>query len=290
MKRYSESEIASLSVKELYAERRECAKNKNLNGLYDIVKYQFQHGSIATNECHMPEFAFLSGRTGNVEEFLLIFKKFQWSLFGMPQKYITITQNLLSIGMKYPHLSNREVDYLESLSSSPETFEITEDILCDKELLPRMISCITKASLNVKNENFSDMFLDQIANCFEKNEELEDSGDPMFVYDRTHNAIIRKRYEDIGLGEFCISCNIHTNKYFPMIENKFGKDFADFCVQATCGSMDPESFKTAEYFVLSFSSIIGSAEDYYHDKTKELLIRREAALLWLEEVNEIKYK
>lgn len=290
MKRYTESEIAAFSVKELFAERRKCASERNLFGLYDLAKYLFEHGSIATNEYHMPEFAFLSGRTGNVEEFLATFQKYRWTLFGMPSKYITITQNMLTLGMKYPNLNYQELDYIEQLASSPDTFEIMEDILCDRDLLPRDINVLTKASLNVKNDSFSDSFLDKVANCFEINEELLNSSGLLYVYDRTHNTIVKKRYEDVGLGEFCINCSLHTNEYFPRIEKKFGKDFADFCVNATCGSHDPKSFRTLKFYVLGFSSIVGSAEDYYHDSSKVQLVKREAALMWLEEVNAIEYK
>ena len=138
-KRYTEDEIKKMSVRERHAECSKCSKAKNLGGLIDFYTYFLYHGGQATNEYVIPGLAYLYGRAKDVEKLNKILTKYSFCLWELSQRSKEVTQSLLEIGLSYPYISNKQIDYLESLYNDPKYCEMMDDILYDKEKMPRKI-------------------------------------------------------------------------------------------------------------------------------------------------------
>ena len=80
---------------------------------------------------------------------------------------------MLQIGMKYPDLDDEELDYLEGLYNQTKYCALIDELLFDKEKLPRSITGITRNDLSKRNEDFPDSLKDNLFNAFEKNSEVQ---------------------------------------------------------------------------------------------------------------------
>lgn len=280
-----DEELSKMKVTERFELRRKCAENRDIKSLLKIVKYHFIHGSAATNETNFPEMCYYYGRLHRVEELKELLSDKEFYLFMLPDSCKELAQNLLNIGLKFPHLNEQEISYLEQKYCDSKTFELFDIIMFDSDKLSRPLRKFDKNSLNVKNSDFSKEFLLKIFDYFTENEELDDGYSKMYVYSRIKNEIIRKKYEDVGLGEYCIVQPIHSNEFYNLLKEKYGEDCADYCIEELSFGDDLESFKTSDFYLLNAENIEEVANDYFPNSSTVEDLKVEVARLWLEKIN-----
>jgi hypothetical protein len=279
------SELEKLSFEELDKLSQKCADNRDLESLLTIAKWRFIKGSKATNESNLPEMFYYFGRLHRGEELRSFLKEKSFYLFMLSASCKVLGENLFNIGLRFPHLSEEEVSYLEQNYCDPKTFELFEIIMFDKELLPRRIEKFDKELLKRKNTEFSDQFLMSLFECFSKNEELDNGYSEMYIYSRISNKIIRKKYEDTGLGDYCIVLPTTSNQYWSIVEERFGTKCADDMIKELSFADNWEDFKKDDFYGLDTESIEQVANGYFRDQAKTDAIKILVAKRWLDEIN-----
>jgi len=212
-----------MSVEELFQFRRQCAQNIDIKSLLVIAKYRFINGSDATNESNLPEMCYYYGRLHRIEELKEFLQEKSFYLFMLPDSCKSLAENLLNIRNKFPHLNKKEIYFLEEKYCDSKTFELFDIIMFDSHLLPRTIKKFDKELLNRENKDFSKEFLLEIYRYFSENEELDDSYDKLYVYSRIKNKIIRKEYENFGLGEYCIIGPTRSQEFWKLMNEHYGQ-------------------------------------------------------------------
>ena len=155
----------------------------------------------------------------------------------------------------------------------------------DSDKLARPIKKFDKNLLNVKNTDFSRDFLLKVFGHFSENEELDDGYSQLYVYSRITNKIIRKKYEDVGLGEYCIVQPIHSNEFYNLLNEKYGAECADYCIAELSFGDDLESFKTSDFYLLNAENIEDVANEYFQNSSKVEDLKAEIAKFWLNKIN-----
>jgi hypothetical protein len=202
----------------------------------------------------------------------------------LPESCKALAQNLLNIGYKFPHLSEKEISYLEQKYCDSKTFELFDIIMFDSDLLARPIKKFNKNSLNVRNSNFSRDFLLKVYDCFSENEELNDGYHKMFVYSRTKNEIIRKAYEDVGLGEYCIVQPILSNDFCNLMKEKYSEECSNYFAKALSSDKAWENFKKLD-FSFNANRIEEVANNYFSNSSQVEDVKAEVAKFWLDKIN-----
>lgn len=285
MSKITEEQLDTMTVKEQFQLRRECSENRDIESLLTIVKYHFLHGSAATNETNLPEMCYYYGRLQRVEELQEFLKDKSFYLMMLPQSSQELAQNLLNIGYKFPHLNESEIDYVEEKYCDSKTFELFDIIMFDKELLPRQINKFDKESLNRVNKGFSNEFLLDVFSYFSANEELDSSYEKLYVYSRIENKIIRKEFQHLGLGEYCILQPILSNEFWSLMNDHFGQECADTLIKKWCHDDNWEDYKNLDFYLIGSDSIEEVSENYFNDSKKVNNVKALVALFWLEKIN-----
>lgn len=288
MSTIEESQLDKMTVEELFSYRRQCAEKQDLESLLGIAKHRFIKGCAATNENNLPEMCYYYGRLNRVEELQEFLKEKSVYLFMLPESCKELAQNLLNIGSKFPYLDEREISYLEERYCDSKTFELFDIIMFDSDLLPRPINKFDKESLNRSHQDFSRDFIMQIYDSFSKNKELDEGYDPLYIYSRIDNKIIRKEYENLGLGEYCILQPILSNEFWNLMQEKYGEECADYFAQQLSFDEDWVSFKNSDFYGLNIESIEEVAEKYFNDSSKVDDVKSHVALFWLKKINSMK--
>lgn len=293
-KRYSEDELKKMSVRERHAECSKCSKAKNLDGLIDFYTYFFYNGCQATNEYVVPGLAYLYGRAKDVDKLNQILTKYAFCLWELSQRSKEVTQSLLEIGLSYPYISNQQVDYLESLYNDPKYCEMMDDILYDKEKLPRKISGITKDELSKTNDTFSPRLLKEVYNCFILNQRAQNKRDDeyteYFVYVRRTNSIIKKEYGQVGSGECVIGGTLDMKSFIEFIEPKYGKECSNYFLREVLKNKpwynDTDSLIRSYFEWVDWDLLTDIAKEFFaHDTQKIDELKMDIALLYLKRLN-----
>ena len=280
-----DDELAKMKFTEHSELTRKCAKNGDIKSLLTIAKYRFIHGSAGTNEYDFPAMCYYYGRLHRVEELKELLNEKQFHLFMLPDSCKELAQNLLNIGLKFPHLDEQEISYLEQKYCDSKTFELFDIIMFDSDKLARPIKKFDKNLLNIQNTDFSRDFLLKVFSYFSENEELDGGYDELYVYSRITNQIIQKAYEDVGLGEYIITSPIHSNEFYNLLTEKYGAECADYCIEELSFGDDLESFKTYDFYLLNAENIEEVANDYFQNSSTVEDLKAEIARLWLDKIN-----
>ena len=292
-RRYNDEELEKMSVQECYDERIRCSLERNPLGQRDIFLYEFKRFGIHASGDSLIALSFLYGRTNAVDEYLNMLQENSLLLFEVDSETASISEKMLQIGMKYPNLDDEELDYLEGLYNQTKYCSLIDELLFDKEKLPRTITGITRNDLSKRNEDFPDSLKDNLFNAFEKNSEVQTDNEftVWHVYDRRNNIIIRKPYNQVGSGEFVASGTIDAFIFFNLIEEKYGDDCLQFFVnrvktiQPCYADVEPEIFRKWKSNWINFRYLLQFAEDYWTDEKKINEIKRLIALAYLLKVN-----
>jgi hypothetical protein len=280
-----ESELAKMSVEEMFQFRRQCAKNRDIKSLLAIAKYRFIKGSAAVNISNLPEMCYYYGRLHRAEELKEFLQEKSFYLFMLPDSCTSLAENLLNIGNKFPHLNEKEISYLEEKYCDSKTFQLFDLIMFDKELLPREIKKFDKDLLKTKNTEFSNDFLLKIFNCFSKNEDLKNGDSEMFVYSRVTNKIICKKFEHVGLGEYCIDQHIFSNQFWTLMNQQFGEKCADDLIKKLSHAENWKEFKKSDFYLLNSKHIEEVTTEYFSNPKQVEEAKLGLAKFWLDEIN-----
>lgn len=284
-----EEQLKSMDAIERYTLRRNCAQNGDLKLLLEIAEYHFIKGSAATNENNFPELCYYYGRLGKLEELKEFLSDKEFYLFMLPESCRELSERLFDIGMKFPHLTESEMSYLDDKYSNSKTFALFDIIMFDADQLPRPLKKYDLAQLKIRHSEFSENFLLEVYDCFSKNEALDDDS-KLYVYDRVNNSIIKKRHEDLGLTEYEIAQPILSNEFHNLLKDKFGESCAIELSKAVCFDKDLEHFISADYFLLSADSIVNSAMEYFNDENTVSVLKCLISQIWLGKVNSKEYE
>lgn len=288
--RINEDELKSMDVSQRFALRRSCAQNRDIKSLLEIVKYHFINGSGATNETNFPELCYYYGRLHKITELKEFLSGKEFYLFMLPESCREFAENLFNIGVKFPHLSESEMMYLDEKYSDSKTFELFDIIMFDADLLPRPLKKYDITQLNIKHSEFSVEFLLKIFDSFSQNEELDDGYSKLYVYDRVNNTIIRKRFEDLGLTEYAITRPIRSNEFYDLLKSEYGETCAIELSKVLCYDDDWEHFISAKHFLLNAQTIDDSALEYFNDENIVNELKCHISRLWLHKINNHEYR
>lgn len=180
-RRYSEEELEKMSVKERYDERLKCSKEKNDLGQRDIFTYDFKKFGIAASPLSLLAISYLYGKTGAEDELMALLRMNSHILFDVDEDVIELSQFFLLIGMQFPDLGKEELDKLEGFYNDTRYCGLIDELLFDKDLLPRKISGITREDLDKRNNTFPDKLLDDVFQAFVRNSnQYEDNEDTVW--------------------------------------------------------------------------------------------------------------
>ena len=288
-RRYSEEELEKMSVKERGDERQKCSKDKNTLGLRDIFTYDFKKYGIAASPLSLLAISYLYGKTDADDEFMALLRMNSHLLFDVDEDVRELSQFFLLIGMKFPNLDNGDVNRLEELYNNTRYCLLVDDLLFDKDLLPRKIKGITRDDLDRRNDTFPDRLLDDVFQAFVRNSnQYEDAEDTVWqIYDRRNNCVISKPYKEKGAGEIIADGTIDTFIFFNLIEEKYGKEYLDFFVQKIKDirykSYDIElsKFRSLKDIRIDFKHLMAFAKMNTNDENRLLEIKRLIALAFL---------
>lgn len=293
-KRYTEEEIKKMSVYERHDECSKCSKAKNLGGLIDFYTFFFYHGAQATNEYVIPGMAYLYGRAKDVDTLNKVLQKYSFCLWEMSQDSKEVTKNLLEIGLMFPLLTGDQISYLEHLYNMPKYCEMMDDILFDKEKLPRKITGITKEDLKKTNDSFPNRLIKETYNSFILNQRAQNKRDDeyteYYVYVRRNNNIIKKAYGMVGSGECVLSGTLDMKSFIEHIEPKYGNDCADFFLSKTLEKKPwydkKEDLCRSYYEWVDWDLLTEIAKDYFGNDKKQIdNIKMDIALVYLKRLN-----
>ena len=293
-RRYNKTELESMSVKERYEERLKCAKEKNTLGQRDIFTFDFQKFGIAASGNYLIAISFLYAKTHAEEEFFDILRNA--FLFELDDEDKHISEFMFKIGLKYPNLDDDELNQLELLYNNTKYCALIDELLFDKEKLPRTIKGITREDLNRRNENFPDSLLFQVYRAFEENSEVDEDNEETIwrVYDRRNNTIISKAYSILGAGEIVADGTIDANIFFDLIEEKYGRDCLFFFVNKVMQlnpylkDVAPEKYRTRKSQWVEYWQLADFAKEWRGTNELSLEMRNLIALSFLLRVNKKK--
>lgn len=259
--KHTEQEIHDLGVKGYYALRQTASEECDFDTLLDIAVYRFWHGSSVDV---LEELFYLFGKTGYILGFHNFMKECSWAMFRIPQEVINRAQKLLPIGIKYPNLSDEELDFLEQLWCGSSSFEWMDIVMCDSDLLPRRLNRFDKSLLERYYNQWDDAFLLKVYDYFERNENLDDN---YFCYDRKVNNIIRRNYEDVGHGEYVIDNSKDYKQLDDYLLQTYGEEVAEFFAQELLQMVGDniEKFRRSTSISVRPEQIVSVAEDYFID-------------------------
>lgn len=292
--RYSEAEIKAMSVEERHNICTKCSKSKNLYGLIDFYTYFFKHGGMETNEYYVPAMSYLYIRGGMISELEKILNQYSVFVMQLSPESRNITDTLMRIAIDYPQLSTNQMDFLESLLNNPKYCVVLDDILFDREKLPRAIFGITKNELEKTYDNFSNNLLQRTFNCMILNTKAQIAKDDeyteYYVYERRNNEIIRKQYRHVGTGEFVISGTIDTKSLSEFISENFNEScsayFLNEILKIKPWYRDIEKLTKLDRFYLDWYEVLDIAKNYFaNDISKITMIKEYLALHFLQKVN-----
>ena len=288
-RRYSEEELEKRSVKERSDERLKCSKDENTLGLRDIFTYDFKKFGIAASPLSLLAISYLYGKTDADDELMALLRMNSYLLFDVGEDIRELSQFFLLIGMKFPDLDNAELDKLEELYNDTRYCILIDELLFDKELLPRKIKGITREDLERRNDTFPDRLLDDVFLAFVRNSnQYEDNEDTVWqIYDRRNNCIISKPYKEKGAGEIIANGTIRAFLFFDLIEEKYGKEYLDFFVQKVkdvhykSANIELAKFRGLKSIWVDFRHLMDFAKMKTNDENRLLEIKRLIALAFL---------
>ena len=292
-KRYSKEALDKMNVQERYEEILNCSSDQNIFGLIDIFKYNFKKYGTSASGDNLIALSYLFGRIHNIDEFIALLNDNIVLSIGIDEDTLNISKNLIVIGVAYPNLNDIQIKYLETLYNNPKYCALIDNLLFDKDLLPRKIKGITCDELQRKNNNFPDKLLDMVYNAFELNDKVENNNENTIlnVYDRRHNTIIQKAYCKIGDAEFIASGNIDAYIILNILEEKYGeKCLAYFVKKVMELHHDRYKVKPAELRMwknewINYKMLESIAAKYYDIPELEHNIKHLIALAFLLKLN-----
>ena len=151
------TQLGKMSVKECGVERLKCSKDKNALGLRDIFTYNFKKFGISASPLSLLAISYLYGKTDADDELMALLRMNSHILFDVDEDVQELSKFFLSIGMKFPYLNNAELNKLEALYNDTRYCILIDDLLYDKDLLPRKIKGITREEFERRNDTFPDM-------------------------------------------------------------------------------------------------------------------------------------
>lgn len=279
-----ESELTAMTVEQRFRLRRECANRRDIESLLAIARYRFLKGSMATNESNFPEICYYYGRLHRTIELERFLQENGFIISMLPYWSIELAKRLLDIGDRFPHLNEDDLNFIEEKYCDVSTFELFDIIMFDSQNLSRSIKKYDKNLLSKTNTDFPPELLEAIWRAFLINEELGD-GDQLHVYYRPENRIINKTYENIGLGEYCITQPILSSEFSNLIKNMYGELETEYFAKQLCFDDDWQDFIESDFYLLDGEDIERVASERFDDPAMVEDLKNAVALFWLNKIN-----
>lgn len=278
-----------LNFQEVENLRRKLIKKQDFDSLIKLTEYKIKTGSIALNQYYFPQLLYFYGRAKvDSTRIQVFFKENPFIIMSTDRFTRELSSQLFKVGVKFPHLNEQEMNFLEEKYMDSKTFELMEAIMHDSDLLPRPLKKLSDNRVPVEKLNFSKSFLKEIYNCFLRNAELDVSYDDIYIYSSFTNKIIRKSNDDIGYGEIAIIDPVYTNEFWDILKINTDEITADRVLSKIARQFNEslETIKNRDSYGLQTYQIESFIRnELYSDEIKEK-VRVAIAEFWLEKVNE----
>ena len=293
IRRFSDEELEGMSIEQRRQIYQECACQGEIHALKDITTFNFKKYGSASLEYYLPALSYLYFRTEDTEGFEKLVQDYNYLIFDVDREILEVSEFMAVIGSVYPQLTPWQINKLEEYYNNPKYCEIVDDVLFDKELLPKEIKGISREDLSRKNTDFPDHLLDEIYQAFESNDNVDSDGryTMWLVYVRRSNSIVRKQYQEIGTGECIIEGTIDSYYFFNMLEEKYGDNCLHFFVENIKNAnrytkdISFEDFRKWKSNWINFKIIQKISQEYNNNPHFLLEIRRLVALAYIVYLN-----
>lgn len=188
---------------------------KEQKDLYTLAECSLEMANMLNVDYCRQEAAYFLGRLQDLEGFSKLLNSARSRSLNIDERHRSydVEHRLFNIGWHYPDLDESDLDFLEDMYSTSSSYAMTDRMLFDKERLPRELLHFDPNAFNIKNESFTDEFLDNIFNAAWKNEfelniqeaidnrytsqtqnevwgfDYDPRDEPIFVYNRRTNQI-----------------------------------------------------------------------------------------------------
>lgn len=293
-------QAGSEHYRELMEYKENCAKNRDIQGLADVYRFDVLTGAGITLVNDLPAFSYLCGRLHDrdtLTQTLNTIKQIHADLFFFSSfltKPMEMAERLFSIGWRFPDLPNSDLDYLESLYCDRDFFETMDIIIFDIDLLSRPIKKLNKELFSKKNCVFSDELLDTVFRLLEKtNDDLEQRG----IYDRFNNSIrfvsdYSFNNETVHRGENRVAWHERSAEFYSFLKDEYGEEvcsrFLNYFEEEHkeyISRFDKMDFAENTRVVFDLEEIVCALDKCFQTQEERVLLRRNIAKYWLSKKN-----
>lgn len=258
-----------MDLEKLFSKRAEALKEKNFSKLCQCAIEMAENfsGPIDPTRLVSQEVAFFLGRINDRSKFEdIIYRPY----LDMPPSLREIRsfekeEKMYDMGTRYPFLNDEELDYLENLYCSSDTYDMISRILYDADdVLRRKLARFDERQFNIKNEFYSKQLCLDIMDAFIRNDiefkiqeaieeryksvedkvaeadfwgrmgvsyDVSDSYSPILVYNRRSNSI-QIDQSDLSDRFLIPISNFHWAKInlidaIELYKEHFGKEFIE---------------------------------------------------------------
>lgn len=275
-------------IDKIQNKREEYLKEKNLKGLLSIAFLKWiKQGSLAFyNDC-LPEICYYLGRLNDLEKLKEFIEENPIAMHGLPKETLEMGMDLFTIGQKFPHLEKSELDYLESLYTDSRCYQFMKYMMFDEDRLPRKIEKFDISKLSIRHQEFSDKLLIQVFNCFQLNEEIDDSIEDCYVYNRVKNIVLKKPYGLLSLEDFYINFNLNGTQFMDICLRASGEELRNHVLRKLKDRYKDDFEIMIEGNMVSFSPdhCLDHFKDFNLDESDLEKFKKYLSSDWLNDVN-----
>jgi hypothetical protein len=305
-------------LEQIFEKRKKAKKDKNLSVLAECSRQMLD---LFGFEDVRHEAAYFFGRLKDYEGFGRMLQNAKDRAMNINERHRTydVERRYFNIGLQYPCLEENDLLFLEEKYLCSGDYEMIDRMLFDKERLPRVLKHFDPNAYNIRNEDFSDEFLDRVFKAAWKNElelnvdeaidnrynsqtqnetwgrffncQYDPNSEPIFVYNRKTNQVEvdRSNLHDVML--FPIH-NLGTVGYLLDEYKKFfGNEVEEFIrktILPSCGIVYVSGWKDIVFPCIWYQSVNSGVIRKFEipaDDVRLKQIRRDIARQWLNEVN-----
>ena len=305
-------------LEEIFDKRKKAKEEKNL---YALAECSLQMSEKYNFDYIRQEAAYFLGRLKDPEGFAEMIQNARKRSLDYDGKHRTfdIEVRYFNIGLAYPNLGEEDLRFLEEKNMCSGNFEMIDRMLFDKEKLPRNLKHFDSSLLSIKNEEFSDEFLDKIFHATYKNEieynideaidnrynsqiqnetwrrvlncQYDPQNEPILVYNRRTNQIEvdRSSLDDIML--FPIHDLGKIGNLVDKFKEFFGDEVKEFILKdilPSCGMIYVYGWEDMIFPCIWYRRINSEVIKRFGIPADDICLkqfRRDIARQWLNEVN-----
>lgn len=316
-----------MDLEQLFVERRIALENKDFGKLAKcaIIIAEKCDDPLSHRRLEAQEAAFFLGRLNDRDKFIEIVYRPNYKLISSLQDIRSYDkeEKMFDMGCRYPFLTDEELDFLEIMYCSSNTYDMINRMLFDgDEMLRRKLSRFNADLFSVSNKSFSKKLCDDIFDAFIKNEikyDVQKALDerlqpleykqkeasycgyvpqleypPILVYNRLSNTVQLDQTDlsDLFLVPICnfSYAEIYISDAINLYKEYFGESVSEVITlvleQEMIFPQSVEYFELYATWILSMEDAIRKIYDLNNDDYRLMKVRETIARKWLVYQNE----